>query len=374
MRKQIHNGPAMDLEAAGLKAVSGKPAATENPLESLPAFRSALTGWFTKSARDFPWRRTSDPYSVLVSELMLQQTRVETVLKRGFYERWLARFPTVQKLAEAADDELLKAWEGLGYYRRAQHLRAAARVIVEKHGGEFPRSWVDIRALPGVGNYTAGAVAAFAYGEPAAMVDGNVGRVLSRLFDYQEPVDGAAGKKQLEAWSRSLVDPLHAREFQGGMMELGQTICARQSPACSHCPVARFCQVRNPEELPVKKEAVKIERVDEWVLWMRQGSRVYLERETGSRRKGLWRLPVLSSAPGGEVILRIRYPITRYQVTMHVLRASIRDLRERTGGTWFGEPDLAAVALASPDRRAVERLLKLEQEGDLWMETEASRS
>lgn len=340
--------------------------AARDPLHALQEFRAAICGWFAREARDYPWRRTRDPYGILVSELMLQQTRVEAVLQRGFYERWMERFPDLASLAAAGDDEVLKAWEGLGYYRRARHLREAAREIVQRHGGVFPRTWEEVRALPGVGNYTAGAVAAFAFNEPAPMVDGNVARVLARLFDYREPVDAPAGKRQLEAWSRLLVDPLEARAFQGGLMELGQTVCLPRKPGCGVCPVARFCRASAPGELPAKRKPVAVERVEEWVLWMRQGDRLYLRREEGSRRRGLWRLPLAGRECPGELLLRMRYAITRYQVTMHVIRPETGDRDDSPGGAWFSTQELGNLALASPDRRAVEQLLRREREGDLW--------
>lgn len=346
-----------------------KPAPGCNPLVSLSPFRSSVTTWFAEKGRDYPWRHTRDPYRILVSELLLQQTRIDTVLKGRFYENWIERFPDVESLAAAPEDELLKAWEGLGYYRRARHLQAAARAVIDRHDGVFPRTWREIRALPGVGNYTAGAVLAFAYDAPAAMVDGNVARILARLFDYREPVDGGKGRRQLEEWSLLLVDPENARAFQGGLMELGQTVCSARNPDCDRCPVAVYCQTPSPASLPVKQSRVEIERVDEWVWWMREGNLFYLEREEGARRKGLWRLPQAAAASraGGDVILQIRYSITRYQVTMRVLRATERDRAGGEAGTWFREEDLDRLALASPDRRAVRRLLELERDGDLWM-------
>lgn len=347
----------------------GKPVATEDPFGSTQSFRDAVAGWFVREGRDFPWRRTSDPYRILVSELMLQQTRVETVLKRGYYERWLERFPDLETLAGAAEDDLLKAWEGLGYYRRARFLQAAARAIVERHGGQFPRDFAAVRALPGVGGYTAGAVMAFAFDEPAAMIDGNVGRVLARLFDYREPVDSGGGRQQLEDWSRRLVDPVNARQFQAGLMELGQTLCSARNPSCVACPVAKFCQTREPGALPVKREGIPIEKVEEWVLWLRDcGGRICLEREQGSRRQGLWRLPKARESRGREVILRLKYAITRYQVTMHVLRATAGDGDGRQEENWHEEAALTRLALAAPDRRAVERLLQRRREGDFWPE------
>jgi len=298
---------------------------------------------------------------------MLQQTRIETILRSDSYANWLEKFPDEKALAEASEDEVLKAWEGLGYYRRARNLQRAARAIVERHDGRFPREWEAVRALPGVGDYTAGAVVAFAYDEAVPMVDGNVGRVLARLFDYREPVDGTKGKRQLSTWSGELVDPANARSFQSALMELGQRICTARAPRCGSCPVSSHCATRDPDALPVKRGKVEVTPLDEWVLWLREGDRVYLERETGSRRHGLWRLPVAGERPEAEVLLEQRYAITRYQVRMRVVRATARDRRERTSGSWFQARDLDAVAMPSPDRRVMDRLLALEREGDLWI-------
>ena len=161
------------------------------------AFRKALVAWFEAEGRDYPWRRTTDPYGVLVSEVMLQQTQISTVLGKGYYRRFLEAFPNVQKLAEADDESLLKAWEGLGYYRRARMLRETARAVMERDDQSFPSTIGDLLELPGIGRYTAGALRAFAFEQAAVLVDGNVARVLSRLMDYSKEVDAGEGQKQI---------------------------------------------------------------------------------------------------------------------------------------------------------------------------------
>ena len=199
--------------------------------------RARLLAWFDGNARDLPWRRDPSPYETLVSEVMLQQTRVETVIP--YFERWLARFPDVRALAAADEDDVLRAWEGLGYYSRARNLHGAARAIRERWAGEMPSDYASLRDLPGVGDYTAGAVASIAFGRVEPAVDGNVKRVLARLFDLDAP--RPAGLRELAA---SLVDPERPGDFNQALMELGATICTPRAPACNDCPVEMHCLAR----------------------------------------------------------------------------------------------------------------------------------
>jgi len=314
--------------------------------------------WFSAHGRVYPWRLTRDPYAILVSEFMLQQTRIETVLEGRFFERWMARFPDAASLAAAADDEILKAWEGLGYYRRARHLRDAARHLVAHHAGRFPSSTDAIRKLPGVGDYTAGAVLAFAFDQAAPMVDGNVARVLARLFDDSTPLDEPVMKRRLAAWSGDLADPARARSFQSAIMELGQRICQPRRPACAACPVSAFCQTRAPEQLPRKATRSAVESVEEHVVFhARPEAGVLLAREaSGGRRAGLWRLPLLpENASGGTLLLCFPYTITRYRVRLHVHASDLVP-----DGEWVPWPDLEQIALAAPYRKA----LRLLESGD----------
>ena len=250
----------------GESLIESKPPQERDPLAEGGAFSGALIEWFEENGRDYPWRRTRDPYAVLVSEIMLQQTRIATVLSRRYFENWLEKFPDVHSLAVAAEADILKAWEGLGYYRRARNLQRAARAVVEDFGGEFPTSAEEIQQLPGVGRYTAGAVASFAAGERAAIVDGNIARVLSRIFDYHDIVDSTAGQRQLWQWAEALLpengaDGDEARHYNSGLMELGQSLCSKAEPKCHSCPVASFCATRTPAALPCKKAAAKIEAI-----------------------------------------------------------------------------------------------------------------
>ncbi len=297
-----------------------KPPARQTPLDVPEEFRAALRGWFGKHGRDYPWRRTRDPHEVLVSEVMLQQTQIATVLGRGFYTRFLEKFPDTAALAAAGDEELLKAWEGLGYYRRARMLRESARAIMERHGGIFPHEFADILALPGVGRYTAGAVFSFAFDRAAPVVDGNVARVLSRLFDRADPVDSGPVQKWLWETAEALLDPEHPRIFNSALMELGQTCCRPGVPDCLSCPVASFCTTREPASLPVKAKRQATEEIDEHAILMREGETILLARQGKGRREGMWRLPVREKTAVAALPLlhRRKYGITRYRVTLHV--------------------------------------------------------
>ncbi len=205
------------------------------------SFRRALTAWYRKAARDLPWRRTRDPYAVLVSEFMLQQTQVARVLE--YYEPFLERYPTIGHLARSRPAAVREAWDGLGYYRRAANLHRLAREVVARHGGVLPREPEELRRLPGVGAYTAGAVATFAYERPAAAVDTNVARVLGRVFLGKDGVKGAAGAKAVAGLAETL-QPRRGKAawtFNQALMELGALVCSARAPKCGACPVRRSC-------------------------------------------------------------------------------------------------------------------------------------
>src|SRR5712675_1656643 len=208
----------------------------------LTAFRKNLLGWFRRHKRDLPWRRTKDPYRIWLSEIMLQQTRVAAVIP--YYERFLVRFPDVQALAAAPQEEVLRLWSGLGYYSRARNLQHAAQEIVAKHGGVFPRDEKDALALRGIGNYTAAAILSIAYGAKHAVLDGNVARVLARIFAVQGDLRDATRWQSLQKSADALLAPNSSSDWNQGMMELGATLCTPQSPQCLLCPVTQFCQAR----------------------------------------------------------------------------------------------------------------------------------
>ncbi|MGE9271357.1 MAG: A/G-specific adenine glycosylase [Verrucomicrobiales bacterium] len=338
-----------------------KPLCQKIALEDVVRFRRALRTWFEREGRDYPWRQTRDPYRILVSEMMLQQTQIATVLRRRFYERFLEAFPDLRSLAKAKDEVLLKAWEGLGYYRRVRMLREAARKITKEHEGVFPRKYEEILALPGVGRYTAGAVASFAFNSPTPVVDGNVARVLSRLMDFPEEIDRGPAQKQLWSWAGELVDPSHARIFNSALMEVGQTCCRPGVPDCLSCPISRFCLTSTPEDLPRKTKRAKPIEVEERAVYARDGGKVLLCRQEEGRRVGMWRLPLREVDPAWPLVYQCKYGITKYRVTLKVHRAP-EGVQAGVGEVWHAVKDLQDRVIPPTDRRALAALLESDEE------------
>ena len=334
-----------------------KPAARHSPLEAPDAFRAELRAWFERHGKDYPWRRTHDPYAVLVSEVMLQQTQIATVLGRGFYTRFLERFPDVPSLAAAEDDVLLKAWEGLGYYRRARMLRESARAVIARHGGAFPDEPAALLALPGIGRYTAGALLSFAFGKPAPLVDGNVARVLARLFDRADPVDSGPMLKWLWETAEQLLDPDHPRAYNSALMELGQTHCRPGVPDCLSCPVAAFCRAKEPSALPVKGKRQVLEDIEEHAIHAVRDGAVLLSRQGKGRREGMWRLPLREpeELAGLSELHRRKYGITRYRVTLRVHRCPDGHpaAAARAGESWIASDALEELVMPPADRAAL---------------------
>jgi A/G-specific adenine glycosylase len=229
---------------------------------ALAEFRRQLLGWFRQYRRDLPWRRTNDPYRIWLSEIMLQQTRVAAMIP--YYERFLDRFPDIHALATAPQEEVLRLWSGLGYYSRARNLQRAAQEIVAKHGGVFPRAEKDALELPGIGSYTAAAILSIAYGAKFAVLDGNVARVMARIFAVRGDLRDAKRWESLQKSADGLLDPKSSGDWNQAMMELGATLCTPRSPQCLLCPVTKFCQARKlgiAESLPAKRKKRATENI-----------------------------------------------------------------------------------------------------------------
>jgi A/G-specific adenine glycosylase len=329
------------------------------PTPDLHAIARDLERWFTNHGKDYPWRQTQDPYAILVSEFMLQQTQITTVLDRGYYQRWLTTFPDFKTLASASETAILSAWEGLGYYRRAHNLQKLAQAVVRDHAGIFPRQPETILALPGIGPYTAGAVASFAFGLPEPIVDGNVARVLSRLFNDPTPIDSRSGLTSLWQRARDLVSSAtHPATFNSALMELGQTHCRTGQPSCLLCPIQPHCRATTPASLPVKAKRTTLTDVTERVFFLHTPAGILLEKETGTRRTGLWKLPALpTDLPTPPVLLKSQYGITRYRVALWV-HAPPHPLPESPTTQFITLADLPQTPIPSPYRRALTALLK----------------
>ena len=318
--------------------------------------RAKLAAWFRAHGRDLPWRRTTDPYAIMVSEFMLQQTQVATVIP--FYARWLARFPDFATLAVATEAQVLGLWQGLGYYSRARNLHRAAQQVMTEFGGALPRDPAEIARLPGVGRYTAGAIASFAFDLPVPAIDGNIARVLARLIDSHEPIDTKAGADLLARAAEALLPEAGGREHNSAIMELGALLCTPTKPQCLLCPVREECRTTDPDSLPIKKPRQKVVAMREDCAWIVRGRRILLEQQTGARWRGLWKLPALATPPNGDEPLSfLTYPFTHHRVHLSVFRASAPQ-RLAPNEQWFLSAELADIALTAPHRRAIEHLLK----------------
>ena len=301
------------------------------------SFRRALLAWYRTHARDLPWRRERDPYAVWVSEVMLQQTRVAAVIP--YYERFLDRFANLRILAGAQESEVLRAWSGLGYYSRARQVRKAALEILAS-GGEFPRSYDAIRSLPGVGDYTAAAIGSIAFGLPHAAVDGNVLRVMSRLFAERGDIRSAAVRSRLSREAQALLSRRVPGDFNQALMELGATLCLPRNPHCADCPVRGHCAARQigiERELPLKLSAERTQFEDRTLLIVRRGGKLLMwRRDSASRRMaGFWELPEVRDLEGVRVqriLGRFRHTITRHRYDCRVAAARIS--RAPAGFSW----------------------------------------
>jgi len=328
-------------------------------------FRSGLLAWYRRHARSLPWRESMDPYHILVSELMLQQTQVATVL--GYYQRWLDRFPSIRDLAVADEASVLSLWQGLGYYRRARNLHQCAKIIVGQFEEQFPATVEELMKLPGIGRYTAGAIVSFAFDRPAPIVDGNIARVLSRLANVHEPVDSPRGRRLIWELASRFAGGNDPRLSNAALMELGATLCSPRKPLCALCPVRTFCRAQNPELLPLKKKRPAVEqRRENYFFALREGH-VLLEQRAESRWRGLWTLPVLSEStdsastrsvgrssaePSPSPLVCVRHAITRFVIDLCVfLREPPEKLGERLA--WKSLASIEDLPMPSPHRRAL---------------------
>ena len=268
-----------------------------------------LLAWYWHNQRSLPWRKTNDPYHIWISEIMLQQTQVDTVI--SYYHRFLKAFSTVSSLARAPLQNVLKVWENLGYYSRARNIHAAARMIVEKFGGQIPDNWEVIQTLPGIGQYTAGAILSIAYGQAVPAVDGNVRRILCRLFAIRKPVDDTREQKQFQKLAASLIPVKHPGDFNQAMRDLGATICKAKNPDCSRCPVAHHCQARLHDlqnVLPIirKAPAIPHRQAAAAVIRNSKGLLLVVQRPTTGLLASLWKLPGGFIKSGEDIESRLR--------------------------------------------------------------------
>jgi A/G-specific adenine glycosylase len=343
-----------------------------------------LLDWYRTNKRDLPWRKTKDPYRTWVAEIMLQQTRVDTVIP--YYERFLKRFPDVRALARARVDDVLKSWENLGYYSRARHLHEAARVVVKQFGAKIPAGMDDLRKLPGVGAYTAGAILSIAFGRRFAAVDGNVIRVIARLFAIEDPVDGSKAKQRIGAIAERLVPEGDPGHYNQALMDLGSGICTPRSPACPACPLAGACKALKKgiqESIPVKRKASAVPHREAAVavIGNDRGEILLIKRPGRGFLGGLWSFPGsvlkdgdapaaglrrslreelgLKAIPGRE-ILSVEHGYSHFSVTVHVFSCTIRGAIPDSGGDvqwrWVGKKGLSRLAVSRLEEKIFKAL------------------
>jgi A/G-specific adenine glycosylase len=318
---------------------------SQNPKVRLsePGFRKKLLAWYDAHARELPWRESRDPYRVWVSEIMLQQTRVAAVIQH--YHEFLRRFPTVQKLASAREASVLAAWSGLGYYRRARMLHAAAKVVARERGGSFPETSAEWRTFPGVGRYTAAAIASIASDEAVAVVDGNVERVLQRI------TGNAISGEHIWRQAESLLDHNRPGDFNQAMMELGATVCTPRAPSCLTCPLVELCVTRG-ELVSAGKKSRQVQREIHYALDRRNGS-VFLTQRAADIRlmAGMWELPEIPRpADHGEPFLTVKHSITVTDYTVHVWPVSAK-----LDGEWWPAHRLTKLALTGLARKILRK-------------------
>lgn len=359
--------------------------------EKIRRLRKNLLRWFNESARDLPWRRSKDPYGIWLSEIMLQQTRVEAGIR--YYERFLKALPTVKHLARATEDRVLKLWEGLGYYSRARNLHRAARVIAK--AGAFPESAAGWMALPGVGRYSAGAIASIAFGEPVSVLDGNVKRVFARLFAVEECIDTTATTASLWDLADRLVPrrsrSVHPGDWNEALMELGALICIPGTPRCQSCPLSRQCRARAlhmETEWPVRKAKKPVPHREVAAAWIEKGNKVLLgKRRPEGMLAGLWEFPggtvdsegthqeplaaICEESCGvsievGECEAVVDHAYSHFTIRFHLYKASYRSgrihKRHYPDCRWVSHEEIQDYALPHVDRKGLEAMQKKNRE------------
>lgn len=346
--------------------------------------QARMLAWFSEHARDLPWRRTRDLYAIWLSEIMLQQTQVVTVIP--YYERFLARFPTVADLAAAEEQEVLRLWEGLGYYRRARQLHAAAKAIVEQHDGAYPEDFDSVLALPGIGRYTAGAILSIGRDARLPILEANTVRVLSRMLAYEGDVYAKPGQDALWAFAEELLPARDVGLFNQSLMELGATLCTPREPACLLCPVVGLCPTAQrglQAKIPAPKKKTRFEQVTESaVVLRRRGGEVLLRQcQPGERWAGLWDFPRVAASAAHEIeaavaaliggaiklgrpVATLKHGVTRFRITLEVYRGTVKlkpNAARKRSLRWVAVEDLAEVPLSVTGRK-ISKLLASERE------------
>jgi A/G-specific adenine glycosylase len=352
----------------------------------LPAtLHERVLAWYDSQARDLPWRNTDDPYKIWMSEIMLQQTQVATVIP--YFERWMERFPTVEALAEAPLDAVLKAWEGLGYYARARNLHRAAQLVVSDYGGELPSTAKELLKLPGIGKYTSGAIASIAFGERVAALDGNLKRVFARLTALEEAINSSKGEKELWAIADALLPNERVGDWHQALMDLGATLCISRTPRCLLCPLLGLCEAQQAglqSTIPYKKarKARPHYAVSAGIIWDEKGEQILIaQRPTNKMLGGLWEFPggkcekneslsdclkrelreeLAIEVEVGDKLTVIEHGYSHFTITLHAFhcthRAGTPTALEVADFRWVKQEELDQFAWAKTDLQIIKAL------------------
>jgi A/G-specific adenine glycosylase len=354
-------------------ARDGKPPAAWPATQWKQSFRRRLLAWYRRHARELEWRNSRDPYRIWVSEIMLQQTQVATVAE--YFTRFLTAFPNVEELAAAPEEQVLRLWEGLGYYRRARQMHRAARAIVNEHGGRFPRELETVLALPGIGRYTAGAITSIAFDAPSPILEANTIRLFSRLLAYRDDPQQSQGQKTLWAFAEELLPRQGSGELNQALMELGSLVCTPRKPACQRCPAMSLCPTyrdKLQDVVPPARRKPNVESVREAAIVVRRRRQVLLMRRgEGGRWAGLWDFPrfAVSAAKGDEKLRELtgalarprallstfKHGVTRFRITLDCYAADyVSAARRPPGGAelrWVERSDFEHYPLSVTGRK-----------------------
>ena len=346
------------------------------------ALSSKLLAWYDIHKRTLPWRGQPSAYAVWISEIMLQQTRVEAVIP--YFEKWMRLFPNVQALAQASEHDVLNAWEGLGYYSRARNLHKAAKIVAEQYNGEIPRDLDELRKLPGIGRYTLGAIASIAFGMDMAALDGNIKRVYARIFDLTEPVDSPAGEKILWELAEKYLPKGRAGDYNQALMDLGATICIPKTPRCLICPVMKLCKARQngtQNQRPVMKPKKEVPHYVHGAGVIVEKRKVLLaQRPSTGLLGGMWEFPNgrvigdpakelpkalktgyklrVGRTRGKDILGVVQHGYTHFKVTVYVYQCDLIWMPERTNLKWIPLKDLDEYPMGKIDRKIAKMITK----------------
>ena len=359
---------------------------TEKTEKKYPHINRGILLWYANESRPLPWRQTKDPYHIWVSEIMLQQTQVDTVIP--YYHRFVTLFPTVRDLAKAPLDAVLKAWENLGYYSRARHMHAAAKHMVAHYDGNVPDTRDQLLQLPGIGDYTADAILSIAFGLPFAAVDANIRRVISRLFAIETPLEKQNTKKAITTIANRLVPKQSSGDFNQGMMDLGATVCKPQNPDCSQCPVSRFCEafakgLQNTLPIVKKRAPIPHYHTTAGMMTDQRGRLLLVQRPNNGLLGGLWKLPggkqrsqeslkeclrrtvkeeLGLTIQAHKEIAKVNHVYTHFRVTLHAFQCSVHAGKPETvqcqTWKWSTFAELDKFALSKVDRKILKAIHK----------------